>query len=1403
MQDLMLRDVVVPLPEAEFYSDVQLASYRRPENAELVSKYIFSSKATAGRKSATDLLKATCEAFVASNPNRFTFIANYGHGKSHLALVLANFFGKAYDSTEVASIIEGLDHVLEDNRPQYRFFKDFKHERGSFLVLTLSGDNPKDLRSQFFKALDEALEEHSDLENQTLPFWFAGAEQFLERIPPEMKPQAEDFLSSRDMDLQLLTHKVKERDGTAESVCTALHEELYGTSPAFASSYSLAEAVTWIVDNLCGSDQPFAGLLIFFDEFSAFVQRYSRESSQYGGAPLQDLLNGIDHRRGRAALVALSQQDPSAIAEGTLKGSSQTLDNVKKELDRLPHAQRYLIHSSLESVLDAYLRQYEEEWQQLNQSREFSRTVVGAGAAAFRAFERRYKQSLQWDRTHFDDVMVKGCFPLHPMTTALLATVELRNDPVSPRRVLGFVVEHVNSHLNGPASVNGVPNWISPIALVDYFGDTLEKQHYQDYTAALTQAGGVEADDEHKAVLKAMLLQLAGSIEYKEIGYEKVISELSGVSESRTSQSLTELHGASVIRRDPANRFYSFWPSDMSPHKVEEHINYKLQGKRLQDQRVLDEINEHLYSEGLLKPKLVEVGWGHQDDWGATQLLLDSGSVDSQGLKYLISRHLKWEPDKQSKSRGLLIRLLAENDKQVESLGSDIQDTLDSSLGKEHWPLLVLCPDQPSPHLPDLLLRFYGLCLFNNADIQDVGEAQHKEVKRATKQQLQAALGNSWQSGAYEAPEFFRHKLETLPQKQEQMVLREIYQMAYYKGPKKFFPQYKHTASGNLTKAVSFVMVDLLGDNVGGSGALLKNDKVAQEIRNNFLNKEWSILDEEQRVQPPPTASPLHHGWQRLEDYFEAGAAGMPVDSVLRELLNPPYGYDFNTFTLLFAAWYGYHHQDIVSFSYGGLSTSMEEMVREKSTLKKPKDLLPDLAKCFISRRDVSQREREIEKLIEKVKRGDRLKKSEVRSGIQNLESLNEDKRVNSNLKRDAKEALASLQHGLEVANDYDQKSERIRRKAEGKPELSEVISLLQDVRRLPEVTSVQTDELDPHELIERLNAVLEQTTDRLCHKYEALEKTDDYGLHERELKSGRTLLSQEGVHVLVDRVDKALKQLQHNRKELQKKEKDAQVAERLDQIQTKGDLASLRGAEEAIESLPVYSAEVGQRATEKLEAVQTEIQRLESFAEGLKGRLNDLVRLAELRSFRDELLKHLYLFEETEEHNSVDAAFQRTGDLENVFSGLQELHNQKVHDPVEVHELLQKCDTLEAEYKDSLSKRHQTEIKHVRQAVENKGAVEHQRALEWLAERENKLASIGSEPQRLEDLLLELQAPPAFLPAEEQGRLDNCRQEAQTRIDSDEVLQVERHFKKIADPSKRLECLERIRRLTEDTDSP
>ena len=145
--------------QATFRNDVQISLFDDPaENLALLNSYIFTVAApgrtatTAAKQvSSVDLLRQLIDTFnhsMLGAKNRIVTIANYGHGKSHLALALINYFSKPTDSPEVGIVLDKLDHAL--NEPaKSAYFREFKRNRGEFLVIRLRGDTPITLREQF------------------------------------------------------------------------------------------------------------------------------------------------------------------------------------------------------------------------------------------------------------------------------------------------------------------------------------------------------------------------------------------------------------------------------------------------------------------------------------------------------------------------------------------------------------------------------------------------------------------------------------------------------------------------------------------------------------------------------------------------------------------------------------------------------------------------------------------------------------------------------------------------------------------------------------------------------------------------------------------------------------------------------------------------------------------------------------------------------------------------------------------------------------------------------------------------------------------------------------------------------------------------------------------------------
>ncbi len=422
----LIEEVVTCSSNAEFRNDVQIRQFWSSNNLDLAQDYIFTRAASAGRHSSVQLLRILCEAFMpGASPNRFVFIATYGHGKSHFGVATANFFGKSADTPEFKGVLARIRHAVHEEAT-IGFFQAFKRNNPRHLILILPGDEPSDLQTKFFRAVNAAIENSG--EEITLPFWYAEAGKFVEGITAdsELRKRADQFLTGHGIDTGVLLDRIRSQQASTYEITRALCLELHHLNPDFGSGIGLKEAIEWLANNLVGTGKLFSGILILFDEFNAFVRDYALKYQHRPGAPLQDLLNGVETTRGKVTFAALAQRDPELIAK-SLIGNGDSLRTLITELNRLPKPQQYQLHSSLEEVLAAYLKQNAANWKRLFSIPQFLGAFGHASDLCYDIFQQRYQDTLQWGLERFQEVVAQGCFPLHPSTTALLSSVEFES----------------------------------------------------------------------------------------------------------------------------------------------------------------------------------------------------------------------------------------------------------------------------------------------------------------------------------------------------------------------------------------------------------------------------------------------------------------------------------------------------------------------------------------------------------------------------------------------------------------------------------------------------------------------------------------------------------------------------------------------------------------------------------------------------------------------------------------------------------------------------------------------------------------------------------------------------------------------------------------------------------------
>ncbi|MEI8044759.1 MAG: hypothetical protein WCL11_25330, partial [Verrucomicrobiota bacterium] len=459
---MLIKDIIRLNTNAEFFNDVQLRWFWEPEkNAKLAKGYIFTRQAGENRKSTVDALDMV--RFGLTDPgseNRMLFLATFGQGKTHLALAMANFFGKPPESEEVQYLFASLKHAYGDN-PAIKNFTQLKERHPRHLVVCLQGDEVGfDLGSYFVREVERALKGELSGSGGMLPLWFKTALQIVDTKIAQHGPQAEAFLAQHEMDLPKLRQRLEQKDGSLYDIVRDLIEHVAGVRPDLGPRLSLNALITHVCKDYCGHDKPYAGLVILFDEFNAFMHSYSK--SGVPGA-LQDLLNGMFNNRDKSVFVGFAQRDPMTIVNAL---PPTNRDALTVEMNRIPQGSRTWLFNNLETVLDAYIGADEATLMDALQQAQAWPALLQAEEETQMLFRRRYERELQWSQEQFRANVTIGCFPLHPLAAALLCSVDLAETGNNTRGLLQFVLKSKEGIEDKPAAANGAPTWICATRMV-------------------------------------------------------------------------------------------------------------------------------------------------------------------------------------------------------------------------------------------------------------------------------------------------------------------------------------------------------------------------------------------------------------------------------------------------------------------------------------------------------------------------------------------------------------------------------------------------------------------------------------------------------------------------------------------------------------------------------------------------------------------------------------------------------------------------------------------------------------------------------------------------------------------------------------------------------------------------
>jgi hypothetical protein len=1404
--------------QGRFIPAVQLSDFdSKVDNLSLVKSYIFanSSPDTRGQQSravgSIDLLKNLRLSFINESANRFVVTANYGHGKSHLALVLANYFGKPYESDEVTEVLKRIEIPLQNNLPEAENFREFKRQYDKFLVVRLRGDVPRTLREQFFPALKQALREQFGAEKFELPFWHQQAIDWLQGKTNDDK--ANQFLSKFNSDVPTLIQEVEENQHDAYDQYVGLFAFLnQGVRPNAESNYSLREAVIWTIDNFCGDKQPLAGMFVLFDEFSQFIERYSQT---YAVGDLQDLLQGIGDRRGKSIFLALSPLDPDEVAERAQ--NKQDLQNIKRELGRID--KKYSLYSLMESVLSASINTSQNAWDSfLIQNPEVKGPIYGqASELAWDIYSKRYDKELNWTDEKFREIVTMGCFPLHPMTTALLCHLKMQQGlDDDARTILKFVREKVRLKLNEPAVKNGKVNWILPIEIADYFEKRISTdQLYASYDKTIEDLE-IEFGDSVKQgqydVLKALLVQLADGI-YRASGDQvTLLAQMTGSDFDSTIRILKELSEHGITRYDPNNNFNSFYSSGINPRALDQKLRDSLSGKKFgvdELYQLNDQIKEIYPGAERIE---VSVSWGTSSDWAASTAIVIPETFTVGHLQELFEPYQLSFQGFQEGNRGLVVWLLAADESEIEFFRTKAVSILTDAFGVEAAPpVLLVLPSIPVKSVSEQFLRRQALIsLSKDPDaIKEVGQTTFDNEVEKTKKALKKVLGQLFgdeemfatihrKPGLMVVPQPFKANLITLVTVNIQNILQKLYELAYPYRPPEFFtdlPGNPKKGAAPLRDAVKIVSKNLLHNRI--SSALTGMTKVAQErvCKQNLMMK-WHILSTTFWIQEPDILS-LRHAWNYLEEQVKPDDQEKAVKEFLPKLFNPPFGFDFNTATLLFTACIGKHNNEL-RFSSKGRMIGLD-FIEQLLDQKTPQDFLGKICvdeSLYISRRDADKTLLEGRILLEKIQRGEKFSQDEASDGINRLNEIFRSEVCPEDEHYIFDQALSDLKAALESSEQYDQDVLKLLPKISNEPNLPSLIDFQEKVKHFPLPGIVLPSQLPVTEIQFQLTNQIQKVIQKSCQQAKTLNRIESADAVRNQLDEQKAILKREGFLDLAASISEAENELQEQIKKLKANSEEKAKRDQINAMTSKADLNKLIEYQKELKEMELESQELITLQQQRLSEINASIQELETFVDNVIA-VYQQVTYTEIETLYEHILKNSDRFDDTKYEEKLDQAIQYLRNLKSFFIALKEIQNLPLSNLEDDSKIEEKIIEVTSLYGDKLSLKHLESLDCKRK--------------EYKDRLQKKFAQTESEIYLLEKQFAELSSSQIkeriseyspFISSEMSVKLENLRsnlveKESKERLAKTEnvIGEIEYLFLSIEDIEKRKECITRLQK--------
>lgn len=409
-------------------------------------------------------------------------IGAYGRGKSHIILVLLSLLFKK----DVALFDVLLKKIREQNTKLYDYSLEYLNSDKKLLPIVVSGSSAS-LTQSFLNALQQALKSENlkDLMPETN---FVAAVNAIERWKKDYPDTYSSFVASLSEPINTYIVALQEFDVNAYSKFIKLYPTLTSGSEfnPFVG-FDVVELYEKVIQKL--KHKGYSGVYIIYDEFSKYLESSISSATVSDTKLLQDFAEKCD-RSGDSQmhLMLISHKDIANYIDNNLP--KEKVDGWRGVSGRFKHVSLHNNFSQMYEIISAVIKKEDTFWDKFCKKND----------KRLNDLKNRFIANGILDK-QTADTAVKGCYPLHPVSTFILP--RLSEKVAQNERTLFTFLSSENKHTLAAFLQNAQGDFplLTPDYIYDYFEPLLRKEHYTSETHKLYKLTSKVLDKlEHKSL---------------------------------------------------------------------------------------------------------------------------------------------------------------------------------------------------------------------------------------------------------------------------------------------------------------------------------------------------------------------------------------------------------------------------------------------------------------------------------------------------------------------------------------------------------------------------------------------------------------------------------------------------------------------------------------------------------------------------------------------------------------------------------------------------------------------------------------------------------------------------------------------------------------------------------------